>query len=324
VISAALSGLLVRLQMLIVLSLVAFALAHLARGDPAEIMLRVGGPEPSPAAVAALHRQLGLDRPLPEQYVTWVGRAVRLDLGQSLVSRRPVMEEFRARLGATLELAGAGFLLAALFGLGGGLLGAAFRGGWVDRATWLLALAGASVPAYWVGLLLAYLFGVVLGWLPVAGNESGRHLILPAVTLACTYVGLQVRLVRASLLTALAEPFVVVARAKGLSRRQELLGHALPRAAGPSIHALGVAAGQMLGGAMVVETIFAWPGVGRLAVQSVFSRDYPMIQAYVLFLGTIFLAVNFVADLAHAWLDPTVRHALAPAGAGGGDDHGHA
>jgi peptide/nickel transport system permease protein len=296
---------------LLVLSVLAFALPRAAPGDPAAILLRGAGDEPSPEAVAALRAQLGLDRSPPQQYLLWLGRAVRGDLGVSFASRQPVAGEFFARLPATLQLAGAAALLTAVLGGGGGFLAALRRGGWPDRLTWLLALAGASLPAYWLGLLLGWVFGVLLGWLPVAGSGSWRHLVLPALTLALGFAALQIRLLRAGLLGALAEPFALTARAKGLSPGGVLWRHALPRAAGPAVQALGLAAAQMLAGAVVVETVFAWPGVGKLAVDSIARRDYPVVQAYVLIVGTVFVLVNLATDLVHAAVDPTARAGLS-------------
>lgn len=302
-------GLVGRGLALVVLSVLAFTLVHAAPGDPAAIALRAAGEEPTAEAVVALRAQLGLDRSLPEQYLAWAGRAVRLDFGRSLVSRRPVAETFLERLPATLLLAGAALALTAGAGLVGGLFAAQRPGGWRDRASWCWALLGAALPSYWLGLLLSLLFGVVLGWLPVAGAGEPRHVILPACTLAFSFAALQLRLLRAGLLGALAEPFSLVAEAKGLSRRELLWRHALPRALGVNLQALGLAAGHLLGGAVVAETVFAWPGVGRLVVESVFRRDFPIIQCYVLLIGGLYLAINLLADLLQAWADPTVRSA---------------
>lgn len=298
-----------------VLSLLAFALARSAPGDPAAILLRGAGDEPTAAAVQALRRELGLDRSLPEQYMAWAGRALRLDFGLSYASRRPVAQEFLARLPATLELTAATVVLTGLMGFGGGML-AALRRGWTDRLVGALAVAGAALPPFWIGLLLVYVFGIRLGWLPVAGSGSLRHLVLPALTLALGFGALHARLLRAGLLAALSEPFTLVARAKGLSRGAVLWRHALPRVLGANVQALGLAAGQMLAGTVVVEAIFAWPGVGKLAVDSIFRRDFPMVQAYVLVLGVVFSLLNALTDLCHAWLDPAARALLLE---GGGD-----
>jgi ABC-type dipeptide/oligopeptide/nickel transport system permease component len=299
-----------RLASLALLSVVAFSLAHLAPGDPADRLLRASGGEPTPEAVAAMRASLGLDRPLPEQYLTWLLHAVRLDFGRSYASGQPVATEFLARLPATLELTGAALLLVAVVGLSAGLL-AAFAGGWTDGLIGGVALAASSAPAYLVGVLLITAFGVKLRWLPVTGSGQWDSVVLPALALAIGYLPLQVRLLRAGLTKALSEQFATVARAKGLSRQQVLLWHAAPRALGPSVQALGLAAAQMLGGVIVVETVFAWPGVGRLATESIFLRDYPVVQTYVLVLGTCYLLINVVTDLIHGVLDPTARKGLS-------------
>ncbi|GAB4428857.1 MAG: ABC transporter permease [Anaerolineae bacterium] len=300
-----------RLLTLFILSLLAFALARLAPGDPAALILRSSGEEPSPAAIEALQVQLGLNRSWPEQYLIWGWRLVCcLDLGISFNGGGRVAAEFLARLPATLTLTAAAAIITIVLSLGGGLLSAWQRRSWLDWAAWLTAMLGASLPGYWLGLLLAYFFGVYLGWLPVSGYGQWQQLVLPALSLALIVSATQIQLFRARLLTALAEPHILTAQAKGLSRRQVLLCHALPRAIGPNIQALGLSIGQMLAGSAIIETIFAWPGVGRLAVESVLRRDYPMIQAYVLLIGFIFILITFLTDLAHAWCDPLARLSL--------------
>lgn len=294
----------IRLLSLFLLSTVAFGLAQ-AGPDPAEALIRANGVEPTPAAVQALRHTLGLDRPLPAQYLRWLAGAVRGDFGVSFASRRPVAELFGERLPATLELAGTAFVLAVVVSLAGGLLAASRRHGGRDWATWVVALIGASVPTYFLGLLLAYLFGVRLRWLPVAGNEGWRSLVLPAVTLALGISASNLRLFRASLLAAMTEPWVLAARAKGSSEGQVLTRHAGRRALGPTVQALGVSAGYMLGGAVVVETVFAWPGVGKLAIDSVINGDFPMVEAYVVVMGAVFVAATLVVDIFHARIDPT-------------------
>ncbi|MBV9581759.1 MAG: ABC transporter permease [Chloroflexi bacterium] len=301
----------VRLAALLFLSVIAFGLVHLAPGDPADRLLRATGGEPTPEAVATLRANLGLDRPLPEQYVIWLTQVARLDFGRSYASGEPVANEFLDRLPATLELTGAALVIVAVLGLGGGLL-AVFAGGWTDGLIRGVALTASSAPAYLVGVLLITAFGARLRWLPVAGDNQWNSVILPAVALAIAYLPLQVRLFRAGLATAMAEQFTTVAQAKGLSRRQVLLRHAAPRALGPSVQALGLAAAQMLGGVIIIETVFAWPGVGRLATESILRRDYPVIQTYLLVLGVCYLLINAATDVLHGALDPTARRALSP------------
>ncbi|MBV9119893.1 MAG: ABC transporter permease [Chloroflexi bacterium] len=301
--------LVLRLGTQALLTIIGFALAHAAPGDPAELILRGGGNEPAPEAVTAMRGKLGLDQPIPAQYFSWLGHIARLDFGTSFASGQPVASEFLDRLPATLELTGAALLLTILLGLGSGLV-AVRRRGWTERLIRFAALMGSSAPSYWVGLLLISLFSVKLGWLPVAGITSWQSLLLPALALALAYIPLQARLFRASLLAALAEPLARVAFGKGLSARAVLLRHALPRALGPNIQALGLAAGQMIGGAIVIETVFSWPGVGQLATESLLRRDYPIVETYMLVLGAGFILVTFAADALQAWLDPTARDVL--------------
>jgi peptide/nickel transport system permease protein len=287
-----------RLAALALLSVIAFALARAAPGDPAAISLRSSGEEPTAEAIARLHAELGLDASWPEQYLRWLAGLAQLDLGLSLASRRPVGELILERLPATLELTAAAFGLTLLLGLAGGFAGAGLRGRRPDRLVWLLALVGASLPGFWLGQLLAGLFGVQLGWLPVAGRESAAAVLLPALTLALGHSAVQSRFLRAGLLGALAEPHALVAQAKGLAPGQVLRAHAWPLARGPQTLAFGLALGQMLAGALVVETVFAWPGLGRLAVDSLFRRDYPVVQAYVLLIGVQYLLLTALAELA--------------------------
>jgi peptide/nickel transport system permease protein len=300
----------VRLSALLLLSAVAFGLVHLAPGDPADRLLRAGGGEPTPEAVAVLRTNLGLNRPLPEQYVIWLSQVVRLDFGRSYASGQPVANEFLERLPATLELTGAALCIVVVVGLGVGLL-AVFAGGWTDGVIRGVALAASSAPAYLVGVLLITAFGVKLHWLPVAGDSQWNSVVLPAVALAIGYLPLQIRLFRSGLTTAMAEQFTKVAQGKGLSRRQVLLHHAAPRALGPSVQALGLAAAQMLGGVIIIETVFSWPGVGRLATESILRRDYPVIQTYLLVLGVCYLLINLLTDTVHGALDPTARRTLS-------------
>lgn len=295
------------------LSIAVFGLAR-AGPDPAEAIIRAGGGQPTAAALAAVRHQLGLDQGIVQQYVHWVSGVVHGDFGVSYVSRQPVTETFLQRLPATLELAGAAFLLAVVISLGGGLLAASRPHGARDWLTWGLALLGASVPTYFLGLLLAFALGVKLHWLPVAGNEEPLSIVLPAITLALGISAADLRLFRASLLAASAEPFALVARAKGLSDARVLVRHAGKRAIGPMLPALGISFGFLLGGAVIVETVFAWPGVGTLATDSIINGDAPMVQAYVLTLGAIFLASTLVIDALHARVDPTAAAALSGAG----------
>jgi peptide/nickel transport system permease protein len=298
---------------LLVVSAVVFSLIHLTPGDPVSIMLRE---ESDPATAAALRRELGLDRPLPVQYLTWLGRAVRGELGRSIRTNQPVTEAIRDRLPVTLWLAAAATALALLVALPAGIVSAVRRNSVADVAGTLVALSGVSLPNFWLAILLIFLFSVTLGWLPPLGyvsplrDPSGglRSLLLPAITLGTAMAAIVMRMTRSSLLEVLQLDYVRTARAKGLAERPVLLRHALRNALVPVVTVVGLQAGALLGGAIITETIFALPGVGRLLVDAIFQRDFPIVQGVVLLLALNFLLVNLLVDLAYAWLDPRIRY----------------
>jgi ABC-type dipeptide/oligopeptide/nickel transport system permease component len=282
-----------------------FAFLHLVPGDPVEIML---GESAAPADVAALRHDLGLDRPLPLQYARFLVRAAQGDLGRSIAFRAPVTSVIAARYPATLELAGAAFVIALGLALPLGIAAAVRPGGLVDRLARLASLAGVCLPSFWLGPLLILLFSFQLGWLPVSGRGGPAHLVLPALTLGLGMMGILVRLTRTSLLGALREDYVRTARAKGLPEWRVLAVHALRNALGPVITVAGLQAGALLAGAIITETIFAWPGLGRLVVQAIDARDYPLVQGSVLAIGATYVAVNTATDLLHGVIDPRLRH----------------
>ena len=296
-----------------VVSVVVFSLIHLTPGDPVSIMLRE---EADPATVATLRHQLGLDRPLPLQYLTWLGRAVQGELGRSIRTNQPVMDAIRQRAPVTLSVATAALLVALAIGLPAGILAALRRDSAVDVVATLVAIAGVSLPSFWLAILLILVFSVALGWLPPLGWVSpgrdlvawGQSLVLPSVTLGVAIAAVVMRMTRASLLEVLELEYVRTARAKGLAERRIVLGHALQNALIPVVTVIGLQAGALLGGAVITETIFALPGVGRLLVDGIFQRDFPIVQGVVLFLAVNFLVVNLLVDLAYAWLDPRIRY----------------
>lgn len=296
-----------------VVSVVVFSLIHLTPGDPVRIMLRE---EADPATVATLRRQLGLDRPLPLQYLTWLGRAVRGELGRSIRTNQPVMDAIRQRAPVTLSLAMAALLVALAIGLPAGILAALRRNSVVDVAATLVAISGVSLPSFWLAVLLILVFSLTLGWLPPLGWVSPsrdlgawvRSLVLPSVTLGVAIAAVLMRMTRASLLEVLELEYVRTARAKGLPERRIVLGHALRNALIPVVTVVGLQAGALLGGAVITETIFALPGVGRLLVDAIFQRDFPIVQGVVLLLAVNFLVVNLLVDLTYAWLDPRIRY----------------
>ena len=284
-------------------SLVVFALVHLS-GDPVLLMVSSDAP---PDVVATTRHALGFDRPLREQFADYVTRAARGDLGVSLRSSLPVATLIRQRLPATVELTLAALLIAVVVAIPAGIVCAVKRGSALDRLAMVGAVAGQAVPIFWLALLLIAFFGVYLRWLPVFGRGSLAHLVLPAVSLSTVILGRLARLVRSSMLEVLGQDYVRTARAKGVGEVRVLAGHALKNAAIPIVTLLGLQFAQLLGGAVVTETIFAWPGIGRLVVEAIFNRDFPVVQGVVLVVSLIFVAVNLLVDLAYAALDPRIR-----------------
>ena len=279
-------------------------LIHVVPGDPVELML---GESATAGDRAALRARLGLDRPLHQQLLGQLGRLARLDLGDSLYSRRPVSAVVAERLPATVELAVAALAVAAAVALPLGILAARHRGGLADSAAMGVALLGLSIPSFWLGPLLILLFSVVLGWTPVSGREGLASLVLPALTLGTGMAAVLARMLRSSLLETLSEDYVRTARAKGLSPAAVLRRHALRNAALPVVTVFGMQAGALFAGAVITETVFAWPGVGSLLVEAIQRRDFPVVQGCVLLISTTYVLVNAGTDLAYAWLDPRVR-----------------
>jgi peptide/nickel transport system permease protein len=281
-------------------------LIHLVPGDPVELML---GESARPGDRAALRASLGLDQPVHQQVMAQFGRLAQLDLGESLYSRRPVSALIAERLPATLELAAAALAVAVSVALPLGVLAAGRRGGVADGAAMGLALLGMSVPAFWLGPLLILVFSVGLGWTPVSGREGFATLILPAVTLGTGMAAVLARMLRGSLLETLAEDYIRTARAKGLGAGAVVWRHALRNAALPVVTVFGMQAGALLAGAVITETVFAWPGIGSLLVEAIQRRDFPVVQGCVLLIAVSYVAVNALTDVVYAWLDPRVRAA---------------
>lgn len=290
------------------ISLLTFGLSSLAPGDPAEIILqRRTGQAPTEEAVRSLRREMGLDEAFPVRYSRWLSDAVRGDLGTSYRTNEPVLSEIASRLPATLELALAALLLTWIIGLPLGVISAARRASIVDHGSRILALLGASMPSYWLAYVLIIPFSITFALLPVAGYGDFAHLVLPAVTLGIGGAAAVARLTRSTLLEELQQDYIRTARAKGLRESTVVLRHGLRNALNPIVTLSGVHLGRLLAGAVIVETIFAWPGIGSYIVDSIYDRDYPVIQGFVLLTGTIFVLVNFLVDLSYRWLDPRVR-----------------
>ena len=284
-------------------SFVVFAVTRLS-GDPVRLMLPL---EATAEDVQRFRQRIGLDRPLHIQYVDFVWRAARGDLGTSLRYEQPALSVIAQRLPATATLALSAMSIALLIAIPGGILSAVYRGTWLDGLARGITLLGQSLPSYWVGIMLIILFAVTLRWLPVGGAGSPASVILPAITLGLWPTARIARLLRASLLEALGTDYIRTARGKGLAERTVVLRHALRNALLPSITMIGLTFGVIFGGAIVTETVFAWPGVGRLLIDAVFQRDYPLVQAIVLTFALVFLLINLVTDLLYGVVDPRVR-----------------
>jgi peptide/nickel transport system permease protein len=283
---------------------IVFALVHLIPGDPVQAML---GDAASPESVAELRSRLGLDRPLPVQYAAFLSGAAHGDLGVSLRTNERVTAAIAARLPATIELALAAMLVAVAIAIPAGVVAAVKAGTVADHAATTLALVGISMPNFWLGPLLAIVFSVGLGWLPVSGRGTLAHLVLPAITLGAPLAAVLARMTRASLIEELRELYVTAARARGLSTARVVLKHALRNSLIPIVTVLGLQVGGVLTGAVITETLFAWPGVGRLLIQSIGFRDYPLVQGCILLIAVTYVSVNLLTDMAYAYLDPRIR-----------------
>jgi len=282
-----------------------FSLINLVPGDPVLAML---GESASPVDVADMRTRLGLDRPLLVQYASFMGGALHGDLGRSLRTSQPVTGAIAERMPATLELAVAAMAVAILIAIPLGILAAVRAGTRVDHAATTLALIGISMPNFWLGPLLAIVFAVELGWLPVSGRGTFAHLVLPAVTLGASLAAIVARMTRASMLEELRELYVLAARARGVSAARAVLGHAFRNSLIPIVTVLGLQFGSVLTGAIITETIFAWPGVGRLLVQSITARDYPAVQGCILLIAITYVSVNLLVDVLYGVLDPRIRY----------------
>lgn len=293
-------------------SVLAFAIMHVVPGDPVRL---IAGPDAPEEVVDRIRTELGLDRPLHVQYLSFLGRALQGDLGRSLRSRAPVVDDILARFPATLELTTVSMVIAVLIGIPLGVVSAVRRSTWVDYLAMGTSLSALSMPIFWLAIVAIWLFSLHLGWFPVSGRggavwewDGMRHVALPALTLATTSVAIIGRLTRSGMLEVLGRDYVVTARAKGVSQLGVVGKHALANALIPVVTVVGLQYGFLLGGAVVTETIFAWPGIGRLAMTAILQRDYPVVQGCVLLVAVLFVLINLVVDLLYAWLDPRIRY----------------
>jgi peptide/nickel transport system permease protein len=304
--------LLATIPLLFFVSLVVFALVHALPGDPAILFL---GEEADPDTVARFRTRLGFDRPLVVQYGTWLARAVRGDLGRSLRSNQPVTEAILQRLPVTLELMGAALFVSLAIAVPMGIVSALKRNSGIDLASMVFALVGFSTPNFWLGLILIYVFALVLRWLPPSGfvplissvPDNVRSLILPAITLGTALAALVTRQLRSGMLEVLRQDYVRTAHAKGLSQRQVVTKHALKNALIAVVTVIGLQIGGLLGNTIITETLFALPGVGRLMIDSIFSRDFFVVQGVILFLALGYVASNLFIDVLYSYLDPRIR-----------------
>ncbi len=290
-----------------------FLLLHLSPGDPAAI---IAGDNATPDQILAIRRKLGLDDPLPVQFLRWAGGVVQGDLGISIFSNEPVLTLIRQRVEPTLSLAITTISLAVTLAITAGVLAAWNVGTWIDRAVMVLSVLGFSVPVFVVGYILIYVFAIHLGWLPVQGYtpiaEGAlpwlRHLVLPSIALGLAYVALIARITRTAMLDVLAEDYIRTAQAKGVASRPLLFKHALKNAGVPIVTIIGIGVALLIGGVVITETVFNIPGIGRLVVDAISKRDYPIIQGVILIFSGVYVIVNLIVDLAYTALDPRIRY----------------
>jgi ABC-type dipeptide/oligopeptide/nickel transport system permease component len=325
--------LLLSIPTLIGVSIIVFMLIHMIPGDPIDVML---GDKATDAAKAALEERLGLNKPLHIQYTSWFTQAIKGDFGRSIKSNEAVTTEIFKRLPATIELTFAALAIAVIFGIIFGVTAARYRNTFADQFFIGFSLLGVSIPIFWLGMMMIFIFAVLLGWLPVSGRiimgssipqvtglylldsllagnlnqfwQALKHLIMPASALATISLALIVRVTRSSMLDVLSEDYVRTARAKGLPMRKVIYKHALKNAMIPVATVIGLQFAKLLGGAILTETVFSWPGIGRLLITAIGNRDYPMIQGVVFFVSFAFIAVNILVDLFYAYLDPRIRY----------------
>lgn len=321
------------LPVLIGASIAVFMLVHLIPGGPEVALL---GERGSAENVAALREQLGLDKPLYEQYFIYIGNVLRGDLGRSVAGNIPIMDELKQRFPATVELSLCALTLAVIVGVPLGVISAVRRGSWIDTGTMLGSLIGVSMPIFWLGLLLLFVFGVQLGWLPFIGRlstnveietrtgmhlidallsrnwsgfvDAAKHLILPSITLSTIPIAIIARITRSAMLEVLHMDYIRTARAKGLREGTVIVRHALRNALLPVVTIIGLQLGSLLAGAVLTETIFSWPGIGRWLFNSIQGRDYAIVQSVTLVVTFIFVTVNLLVDLSYAWLNPRIRY----------------
>ena len=286
-------------------SVLVFVILRVLPGDPAKMLLPEGAPQ---SAVEALNRQLGLREPLHVQYAIFLRSVFRGDFGQSFQYRAPALRVVVERLPATIDLTLSAMALTVLFGVATGIVAAVRQGTGYDYAGTVVTVLGQSLPNFWLGIMLVLLFGVTLRWLPTSGFQGWPHLILPTVTLAAYPTALVARLTRSSMLEILTQDYVRTGRAKGLTERVVVLSHALRNATIPVLTVIGLQIGTLLGGAVITESVFAWPGIGKLVVDAIFFRDFPVVQTILILSASIFVVINLLVDVLYTVIDPRIRY----------------
>lgn len=293
------------IPVLIGISLLLFLMLRMLPGDPAQVL---AGEMATPEEVEIIRHQLGLDRPIYTQYIFFLSRLTRFDLGRSARTQNPVTEEIWARLPNTMLLAIVAITLACLIGIPAGIISALRPYSLLDYTITVTALFGISMPVFWLGLMLVVVFAVWLHWLPAGGIGTWKHVILPSFTLASFVVAFIARMTRSTMLEVLSQDYTTTARSKGLKEKVVVVKHAFRNALIPIITVVGLQFGMLLGGAVLTETVFAWPGLGRLIVDSIRARDYPMIQGAILVFGLLYILVNLAVDIIYAYVDPRIRY----------------
>lgn len=297
--------LLYTIPVMLVVSLIVFGILHIAPGDPATML---AGEDARPEDVAAVREKYGLDQPLYVQYGVWLNNVLLGDLGRSIVTRRPVLSEVLARLPSTVELAFAALFLAVAAGMIVGVISATRQYSLLDHATMILALLGISAPVFWLGLVLIFFFAVELRWFPTGGSGTIQQLVLPAVTLGAASTAIIARMTRSSMLEVIRQDYIRTARSKGLWEQTVMLRHALKNALIPVVTVIGLQFGYLLAGAVITETVFSRPGLGRLLVASITSRDFPVVQGTLMLLSVSFVLINLLVDILYGYLDPRIRY----------------
>ncbi|MBW2015762.1 MAG: ABC transporter permease [Deltaproteobacteria bacterium] len=293
------------IPVLIGISIMLFFMLRALPGDPAQVL---AGQMATQEDIQLIRTQLGLDRPIYIQYATFFWRLIRFDLGRSARTQNPVILEIWARLPNTIILAVIAITLACLFGIPAGIISAVRPYSVLDYFVTAATLFGISMPVFWLGLMLVVVFSVLLHWLPAGGTGSWKHLILPSITLSAFVVAFIARMTRSSMLEVLSQDYTTTARSKGLKEKVVIIKHALKNALIPIITVVGLQFGMLLGGAVLTETVFAWPGLGRLIVDSILARDYPVIQGAILIFGLLYILVNLIVDVIYAFVDPRIRY----------------